>query len=467
MVFSSYIFLFWFLPLTLAIYFALAGEKMKSVRTLWLTVVSFVFYGWWRPDFLSLMVISTALDWNCGKKVADPAAPHRKRWLLLSIIGNLGLLGYFKYANFGIDTFNSIMQNFGVGPIPFAQVVLPVGISFYTFQTMSYTIDIYRGEAKPAKSVLDMACYVALFPQLVAGPIVRYQDIDDQLRSRVHSWEKFGSGALQFMIGFAKKILIANSAGEISDAAFLIDRPGAATAWAGMLGYTIQIYFDFSGYSDMACGLGRMMGFEFLKNFDSPYRSKSITEFWRRWHISLSTWLRDYLYIPLGGNRGTALRTYVNLTITMLLGGLWHGAKWTFVIWGAFHGILLAVERAIGKKAPWGWLPKPLQVLVTLVLVMIGWVFFRADNVPAAFAVLSGMVGMGGGLNGLTTLLTLPPITLGLAGIGLLLVWAGMQSDHLVARARVWSTLVIFALFLLATCHMFFQRFNQFLYSQF
>jgi alginate O-acetyltransferase complex protein AlgI len=311
---------------------------------------------------------------------------------------------------------------------------------------------------------------VALFPQLVAGPIVRYSELDEQLRERRHSLEKFGRGTQLFMCGFAKKILVADSAARAADIVFADAAPGAAAAWLGVLGYTLQIYYDFSGYSDMARGLGNMFGFEFPLNFASPYRSRSITEFWRRWHISLSNWLRDYLYIPLGGSRGGALMTARNLALTMLLGGLWHGAQWTFVIWGAFHGLILGLERLRGKKAPWGALPAPLQVALTLVLVMIGWVFFRAPDFQRAFDVLGGMFGAHGWSAGLEPLRALDISTQLLAAAGFVLLWAGMQSDRLVAlrgaRGVVWTGFC-FATFTVAIAHMFFQDYSPFIYFQF
>lgn len=467
MVFSTWFFLFYFLPIVLVGYHLLGRFKSPAPRTIWLTLLSYIFYGWWRPDFLILMFVSTALDYICGNRIADPTSPNRKRWLLVSIIGNLGLLAYFKYANFGIETFNALLRSLGMEPFEAVEIVLPIGISFYTFQTMSYSIDIYRGHAKPAKSLIDMACYVALFPQLVAGPIVRYQDLADQLVEREHSLSKFGHGAMVFMIGFAKKILLANSAGEIVTEVFGTSTPGLLASWVGMLAYAMQIYFDFSGYSDMAIGLGRMFGFEFVENFASPYRSKSITEFWRRWHISLSTWLRDYLYIPLGGNRGSSLRTYINLLTTMLLGGLWHGAKWTFVVWGAWHGTLLALERAAGKSAPWKRLPTALQIGLTFILVLIGWVFFRAESMSQAIDLLAGMVGASGIHAAMDSIYRVPNSSLVLAGASLLLTWGGIQTDRFVQRGGYFRIAIIYLVFVFAICTMLFQTSNPFLYFQF
>ena len=270
-------------------------------------------------------------------------------------------------------------------------VTLPLGISFYTFQSMSYTIDVYRGDAKAIRNFIDFACYVSMFPQLVAGPIVRFSEVADQLQRRAHTLQKFARGIAFFSLGMAKKVLIANPCGKCADTVFGAGVVGTLDAWYGVIAYAFQIYFDFSGYSDMAIGLGLMLGFTFAKNFDSPYRAESITEFWRRWHISLSSWLRDYLYIPLGGNRRGAARTYVNLALVMLLGGLWHGASWNFVIWGGIHGGMLALERKQGKTSFYGSLPRPLRVIATFLLVLIAWVFFRISELPDAVVYLQCM----------------------------------------------------------------------------
>ncbi|HRV82138.1 MAG TPA: MBOAT family O-acyltransferase, partial [Planctomycetota bacterium] len=301
MVFASGIFLYFFLPLFLGLYYTCP----KRWRSTIIAVASYVFYGWWRPDFVLLMWLSTVVDYTAGQRITRlrERGERGKAWLYLSLVTNLGLLGYFKYFNFGVDTLNAIFAPFGGPSLHFATVVLPVGISFYTFQTLSYTIDVYRGSAAPVKSFQDFMCYVSLFPQLVAGPIVRYNTLADQLHDRSHTRSKFYRGMLAFQAGMVKKILVADILGELADAAFAGDGLTAGHSWLGALAYTFQIYFDFSGYSDMAIGLGLMIGFQFPVNFDQPYRSISITDFWRRWHISLSSFLRDYLYIPLGGNR--------------------------------------------------------------------------------------------------------------------------------------------------------------------
>ena len=391
MVFASTIFLFWFLPLFLLVYYLIPGLRAKN---LWLTVASYVFYGWWRPGFVVLLAISTVVDWYCGRRMgaSDVGSPGRRRWLWLSLAANLGLLGFFKYANLFGDTIDALTGS----TLDLPKILLPIGISFYTFQSLSYTIDVYRGRVRPVGSVLDFACYVSMFPQLVAGPIVRFRDVAEQLVVRRHDIDMYGRGALLLCIGLSKKVLIADNAALLAELVYADSQPGLVDAWIGTAAYAVQIYFDFSGYSDMAIGLGAMLGFSLPINFDRPYQSASITEFWRRWHISLSAWLRDYLYVPLGGNRSGVARTYVNLMATMLLGGLWHGASWTFMLWGAWQGLLLVIERLRGRRAPWGWLPRPLQVGVTFVLVLIGWAIFRAETVDGLEAIFSGLFGLGG-----------------------------------------------------------------------
>jgi len=391
MVFSSYLFIFFFLPLALLGYYA----APKKLRHLTLTIFSYIFYGWANPWFCLLMLFNTSVDYTNGRLMG--AYPARKKlFVTISIVCDLAILGFFKYFNFGLDNYNATMAALGIPKaqyLGFFRVVLPLGISFYTFQSMSYVIDVYRGDAKVVTNFIDYACYVSMFPQLVAGPIIRFQDVADQLRERTLTWEKFARGTAFFMLGMAKKVLLANPCGKIADTTFNTGDLSCFDAWYGAVAYAFQIYFDFSGYSDMAIGLGLMLGFVFAKNFDSPYRSKSITEFWRRWHLSLSTWLRDYLYIPLGGNRKGSVRTYINLALVMLLGGLWHGASWNFLIWGGIHGGYLAFERAQGKESIYHKLPAILQIVITFFIVLIAWVFFRADTLPDAAQYLKCMFG--------------------------------------------------------------------------
>ena len=391
MVFSSYLFIFFFLPSALLAYYAVP----KKLRHLTLTIFSYIFYGWANPWFCLLMLFNTSVDYTNGRLMG--AYPARKKlFVTISIVCDLAILGFFKYFNFALDNYNATMAALGITKaqyLGFFRVVLPLGISFYTFQSMSYVIDVYRGDAKVVTNFIDYACYVSMFPQLVAGPIIRFQDVADQLRERTLTWEKFARGTSFFMLGMAKKVLLANPCGKIADTTFNTGDLSCFDAWYGAVAYAFQIYFDFSGYSDMAIGLGLMLGFVFAKNFDSPYRSKSITEFWRRWHLSLSTWLRDYLYIPLGGNRKGSVRTYINLALVMLLGGLWHGASWNFLIWGGIHGGYLAFERAQGKESIYHKLPALLQIVITFFIVLIAWVFFRADTLPDAAQYLKCMFG--------------------------------------------------------------------------
>src|SRR5512140_2054645 len=360
MVFTTHIFLFYFLPLFLTVYFVLP----RSWRNLWITVASYIFYGWWEPWFVCLMMFTTAMDFIWGRVITRAGATQAQRKLAVvaCVVTNLGFLGFFKYYMFGAETLNHLLAAVGADQFRVLKVVLPIGISFYTFHSLTYIIDLYRGHATPAQSFTDFSAFVALFPDLVAGPIIRYKTLASQLAFREHTLQRFASGVTLFILGFAKKILLANPCGHVADAVFNAANPCTLDAWVGVLAYAFQIYFDFCGYSDMAVGLGRMLGFEFLKNFDAPYLSESITDLWRRWHISLSSVLRDYLYFPLGGNQKGPTRTYVNLAVVMLLGGLWHGAKWNFVVWGAYHGILLAYERWRGKHSIYQAFPQPLRI---------------------------------------------------------------------------------------------------------
>jgi alginate O-acetyltransferase complex protein AlgI len=391
MVFSSEQFLFLFLPL-----FLLAYYLTPVVRRSWTIVAgSYVFYAWWRVDFLFLLIGTTAWTYYFGLKIQQfDGRAAAKTFCAIGVAGCLAVLGIFKYLNFFIDSFAAVA---GTTPDELGvhwRLILPIGISFYVFQSISYLVDIYRKDAPATKSFIDFAAFIALFPQLIAGPILRFKDLAGQISGRVHSVAMFTDGMCRFTVGLAKKVLLADAVAPIADASFALADPTFAEAFLGMVAYSLQLYFDFSGYSDMAIGLGMMMGFRFIDNFNRPYISKSITEFWRRWHISLSVWLRDYLYIPLGGNRRGVRRTYVNLITVMVLGGLWHGASWTFVVWGAWHGCWLAVERATrwSSASHKHWFALP----VTLLLVMLGWVVFRAETVPAAFTIYGGLTGLNG-----------------------------------------------------------------------
>ena len=394
MIFSSYLFLFFFLPAALILYYA-SPPRLKHLT---LTGLSYIFYGWANPSFMLLMLFNTTVDYTNGRIMGRSDNPKvRRAALCCSVVVDLSVLAFFKYFNFGIENYNVLMTSMGIDSWQFEgffRIILPLGISFYTFQSMSYVIDVYRKDAEVVTNYIDYACYDSMFPQLEAVPNIRFQDVAHQLKLRTHTWEKFARGIAFFMLGMGKKVLLANPCGKIADVTFSTVDLSCFDAWYGVVAYAFQIYFDFSGYSDMAIGLGLMLGFVFAKNFDSPYKSKSITEFWQRWHLSLSTWLRDYLYIPLGGNRKGPVRTYINLALVMLLGGLWHGASWNFLIWGGIHGGYLAFERAQGKESIYRKLPGVLQVVVTFFIVLLAWVFFRADTLPDAWRYLKSMFGM-------------------------------------------------------------------------
>ncbi len=468
MLFTSNVFLYYFLPVVLGLYYA----SPRSWKPWVIALSSYFFYGWWRPDFVLLMWFSTIVDYSCGLGIgrdrARPGASPKagKRFVALSVCVNLGLLAYFKYANFGIETLNSMLEAYGHAPIAWAEIVLPVGISFYTFQTLSYTVDVYRRDAEPVRQFRDFACYVALFPQLVAGPIVRYRSIADQLKHRVHTWGGFSTGLLIFQAGLAKKVLLADTFAKAADQGFALASPTALEAWAAALSYTFQIYFDFSGYSDMAIGLGLMLGFRFPINFNRPYISRSITEFWRRWHITLSSFLRDYLYIPLGGNRKGPTRTYLHLGLTMLLGGLWHGAAWTFIAWGAYQGFWLIFERLCGRRTLYATLPAVAQTALTFAIVVVGWVFFRASSLPEALRFLQAMFGGGAGeaatlfheWSDLQTLACLP---------GPLVVFGFATTQEHARRPRTWWVLAVFIFFLMSVLHLHRASNIPFLYFQF
>jgi alginate O-acetyltransferase complex protein AlgI len=469
MVFSSYLFLFYFLPVALLLYYAVP----RPGKHLILTGLSYVFYGWANPLFVPLLLGSTIVDYFCGFAIAGARArgdDRRARLALaVSICTNLGLLGFFKYFNFGIDNLNALAAATGLDALRLDvafTVTLPLGISFYTFQSMSYTWDVYRGRAAAVRSFIDFACYVSMFPQLVAGPIIRFSEVADQLRSRTHTVTKCARGVAFFSVGLSKKVLLANPCGKIADLAFDAGSLQPLDAWYGVTAYAFQIYFDFSGYSDMAIGLGLMLGFVFPKNFDSPYRSQSITEFWRRWHISLSTWLRDYLYVPLGGNRKGEVRTYVNLSIVMLLGGLWHGASWNFIVWGGLHGWMLAFERRLGKTAPWRTLPAAARMALTFVLLLVTWVFFRAADLPSALRYLGFMVGLGdvvagAGLVGGLIYQPYYVLTFLLAAV---VVWACPQTWDWSRTITAPKAVAAIALFILSAVMLTTQAFNPFIY---
>lgn len=386
MVFSTPIFLFLFLPAVLVLNYIIP-KKYIAAKNVVLLIASLFFYAWGEPKNVLLMLLSIAVNYVCGLLLGRFDSDEKKRKVVLwaSVVFNLGLLFFFKYFNFVTG---------GLFPV----IKLPIGISFFTFQIMSYTIDVYRRSVEPQKSLLKLALYISLFPQLIAGPIVRYIDVEKQLTYRECTAEKTARGMIRFSMGLAKKVIISNTVAAICDGIFgSTNTVPAFTAWVGVICYATQIYFDFSGYSDMAIGMGHMLGFDFLENFNYPYVSCSVQEFWRRWHISLSSWFRDYLYIPLGGNRRGKVRTYINLIIVFACTGLWHGASFSFIVWGLWHGLFLVIER-LGFKKALDKLPKFIGWIYTMLVVLVGWVFFRADTLSAAMKYLGEMFSFSGGV---------------------------------------------------------------------
>lgn len=390
MVFSSLTFLYIFLPVVLALNFMIR----KEYRNILLLIASLIFYAWGGVSYTAILLVSLVMNFFIGKAIGKSLDTHRSRiYLTIGVVINLGFLGVFKYGSFFIENLNILFESTSVKlSIPDPGILLPIGISFYTFQALSYLIDVYKKRTPVQKSFVDLALYISLFPQLIAGPIVRYNDIAEQLSSRQNNLTNFSSGVERFVLGLAKKVLIANQFAILADTAFTIAPSNLSTivAWGGIVAYTFQIYYDFSGYSDMAIGLGRMFGFKFLENFNFPYIARSIREFWQRWHISLSNWFRDYLYIPLGGNRKGNYRTYLNLLIVFFVTGIWHGASWNFVAWGMLHGLFMIIEKlGFDKVLNRFW--KPIQHIYTLFIVMMAWVLFRADDFTHAWGYFTSL----------------------------------------------------------------------------
>lgn len=388
MLFNSLSFLWMFLPILLIIYFFAS----KKYRNLILLIFSLFFYAWGEPKYIILMILSIIVNYIFGRLINKAKEKRQKTWqrvwLTLDLLANIGMLAYFKYFNFLVANVNNV---FGAGTLSIGEIALPIGISFYTFQIMSYIIDLYKGEIKVQKNMFKLALYISFFPQLIAGPIVKYKDIDDQLDNREITLEKFSYGVRRFVYGLAKKILVADSMAAIVDTIFAAGTGSLEmhTAWVGAICYALQIFFDFSGYSDMAIGLGAMFGFNFPENFNLPYISGSVTEFWRRWHISLSTWFKEYLYIPMGGNRKGKIRTYINLWVVFLATGIWHGAAWTFVVWGLFHGLFMFIERLGLKKVLDRC--KIINHIYLLLVMLVGWVIFRAPHLSDAMQYIKVM----------------------------------------------------------------------------
>ncbi|MBL0714429.1 MAG: MBOAT family protein [Desulfosarcina sp.] len=392
MLFASTVFLFAFLPAVILVYYTVPDQPTKRGRNFVLLIFSYLYYLYGAASFLPVFMLSTLGDFGLARLIESDR--RRKRlWLILSLVINLGLLAYFKYANFFINEVGILRAQWGLPALTWVEVLLPIGISFFTFQKLSYVIDVYRGDTTALRDPLDFALYVAMFPQLIAGPIVRFQEIRLQLRERRENWERFFSGTVRICWGLAKKVLIAETCGRFADTIFALGPSmlDTKTAWLGAVAYTLQIYFDFSGYADMAIGLGLLFGFVLPENFKRPYSAVSITDFWRRWHISLSRWFRDYLYIPLGGNRHGTARACLNMAVVFVLCGLWHGANWTFLAWGIYHGLFLIIERLTGLRR----MPARRWVVtrraVTLLIVTVGWVLFRAADFGQAAGFLSAM----------------------------------------------------------------------------
>lgn len=397
MIFSSSLFLVYFLPAFLLTYY-LVPKKLKNIVIL---VFSIFFYSWGAPRFIFVILGTTFLDFHLVKWMSNTKSTlHRRLMLSLSVSVNLGLLFYFKYSNFFVENVNVALSVFGAGNITWTKLVLPIGISFYTFETITYVVDVYRRVHKPLHNFWDYQLYIILFPKLIAGPIIRYHELADQISDRSHNdtIDNKLTGFFRFAIGLGKKVMIANPLGAYADMVFAGNIPDTSsfTLWIGILAYTFQIYYDFAGYSDMAIGLSRMIGFDIIENFNNPYISRNISEFWRRWHMSLGRWMRNYLYLPLGGNRVSAKRLYFNLWIVFLVSGLWHGAAWNFIVWGAFHGTFLVADRLFLLKL-YEKIGKFPSVLITFFITMIGWVLFRADSMTHAWDFISGMLAFRSG----------------------------------------------------------------------
>ena len=458
MIFSSPLFIALYLPVVLAIYYI----SPRKIKNLLLFMASLLFYGWGEPVYVSLMIFSTVVDYTHGKMVDKYRGTQKaKYWLLSSVIINLGLLGIFKYSGFLAGTINSL---FGLN-LPVPQLALPIGISFYTFQTMSYTIDVYRGDAPMQKDIIAFGTYVALFPQLIAGPIVRYLDVAEQMKGRTHSVDKFGEGASRFVCGLSKKVLLANTFGQVWE----LMSGGSLSllgSWLGILCYALQIYFDFSGYSDMAIGLGRMFGFEFLINFDYPYISRSITEFWRRWHISLSTWFKEYVYIPLGGNRRGMKRQIFNILTVWLLTGLWHGASWNFVLWGGYYAVLLIIEK-LGLLKVLKRAPTAVTHIYTMFLVMLGWALFFFEDLGALGSFLAQLFTPSSSAEAMPLILGYLPLLLtgSLAATPLWKKWKILKKD---STPAFWvETAALALMLLLCIASLASQSYNPFIYFRF
>ncbi len=470
MVFASPIFLGYFLPLVLGGYYLLPANG--PARNRWLLGASYVFYGWWDPRLVpALFALTLATFWLArwlGR--ADLAENRRRAGLALGVGLALVVLFIGKYLGFAFDNYDRLAAAWGWPAAPAARWALPLGISFFTFHAISTLMDVHRRQARPMDSLVDFACYLAFFPQLIAGPILRFGAIAPAYAQRRHSWAQAASGLALFSLGLAKKVLIADTLAPAADLAFGARELDAPAAWFGLVAYGLQLYYDFGGYSDMATGLARLFGFSFPRNFNAPYLAESITDFWRRWHISLGAFLRDYLYIPLGGNRRGAVRTVLNLLIVMVLGGLWHGAAWTFVCWGLWHGLLLAAERLLDGRAWYEDLPRFLRVLATFGLVLLGWVLFRSESLAAAGDYYAALVRFDGTAGAPVRLLgaelfAAPHLLVMVLGLGLM--WSRRRAHEWSGQLTRRRALICLLLLLLALGVLSTQRSTHFLYFQF
>ena len=466
MVFSSTVFLLLFLPLVAILYYLCPRRGRNAV----LLIASLLFYGWGEPKYILIMLFSTVFDYCNGLGIARARQRGRekaaKAVLILSEVGNLSIMGFFKYTDFAIANVNSLLH---LG-LPALGLALPIGISFYTFQTMSYTIDVYRGQVAPQRNILDFAAYVTLFPQLIAGPIVQYKTVEKDLHLRRENWLEASRGLQRFVIGLGKKVLIANQVGAVWETISAMDHPSALTAWLGALAFTFQIYFDFSGYSDMAIGLGHLFGFTFLENFRYPYESRSVTEFWRRWHISLGTWFREYVYIPLGGNRRGMGRQLINLAIVWFLTGLWHGASWNFVLWGLYYAVLLILEKTVLLRVL-EKLPRWVGHVYTCFCFVMGWVLFAITDFTQLGRYVSAMFTAPFADGTTWYLLRSNAVLLILAAVGCTMLpvrtWQkldGKLSDTAAVTAR---TVGVTAILLLSIAFLVGDSYNPFLYFRF
>ena len=472
MVFSSNIFLFFFLPIFLIVYY-LTPRKFRNYTLL---LFSLVFYAYGAPDFVLVLVGECIINYFLVRGMAKVKGERLKMkgvLCALSIIMSLGLLIYFKYANFLMENLNAIIGWFHHEPVGWMKVALPIGISFFTFQSITYTLDVYRGTTPPSKKLTDYVVYIMMFPQLIAGPIVNYNTVAEQLVSRESTMEGRALGFYRFVIGLSKKVLIANTLALYADQVFGMNYAELSTgsAWLGILAYTMQIYFDFSGYSDMAIGLGMMMGFRFPENFNDPYTSKSITEFWKRWHMTLGNFIMHYLYIPLGGNRKGRGRMYLNLWLCFLLSGLWHGASWNFVLWGAFHGFFICIDKLLsGKRKTFHF---PLSTLTTFFLVMMGWVLFRADDILGAGGYYAALFSFRQGLHGTADAQFWVTLVIALVFSFLTLTKGGQKLQDTVfaehySRRLSWIMFAItLILLILSTGALCVSDFNPFIYFRF